>query len=72
MVTLNKAAHNTMGGSARKVRIALGLSQQQLAEMTGVSRDAVYQYEHSLPVSLDARRKILKELWAIKMARRRF
>jgi predicted transcriptional regulator len=69
MFTVNRAAQNTMGESARKVRIAMGLSRQQLADMTGVSRDSVYQYEHGLPVYLDARRKILKVLWAIKMAR---
>jgi transcriptional regulator with XRE-family HTH domain len=69
MVTLNRVAHNTLGDSARKVRLALGLSQQQLADMTGITKDAVYQYEHSLPVTLDSRRRILKELWAIKTAR---
>lgn len=69
MVTINRVAHNTMGQSARKVRISLGLSRQQLADIAGISMESVYQYEHSLPVYLDARRKILKALWAIKTIR---
>jgi transcriptional regulator with XRE-family HTH domain len=69
MVTMNRVETKTLGDSARKVRLALGLSQQELADRTGISRDSVYQFEHNLPVYLDARRKILKELWAIKTAR---
>ena len=69
MVTLNRVETNTLGESARKVRLALGISQQELANMTGISRECVYLFEHNLPVYLDARRKILKELWAIKAAR---
>jgi transcriptional regulator with XRE-family HTH domain len=69
MVTLTQVESKSMGDSARKVRLALGLSQQQVADLTGLSRDSVYQFEHNLPVYLDARRKILKELWAIKTAR---
>lgn len=66
MVTINHLETGTLGDSARKVRLSLHLSQQQLADMTGISRDSVYQFEHHLPVCLDARRKILKELWAYK------
>ena len=69
MVTLNRVETKTLGDSARKVRLALGLSQQQLADMTGISKESVYLFEHNLPVYLDARRKILRELWAGKMAR---
>ncbi len=61
--------HEKMGIMARKVRISLRLTQQQLADRTGISREAVYLFEHNLPVYLDARRKILKELWAIKTYR---
>ena len=70
MQTLYRVTHNTLGGSARKVRLSLGLSQQKLADMTGVSRESVNRYENSLPVCLDIRRKILKELFAIKIARK--
>jgi hypothetical protein len=69
MVAINKIQTGTLGDSARKVRLALRLSQQQLGDMSGTSRDSVYQFEHHLPVCLDARRKILKELWAYKTAK---
>lgn len=59
----------TLGGSARKVRLSLHLTEQELAALTGISQDAVYQFEHNLPVVLEARRRILKELWSIKTAR---
>jgi transcriptional regulator with XRE-family HTH domain len=69
MVTLSQVKTKSMGISARKVRLALGLSQQQLAILTGLPREAIYQFEHNLPVCLDARRIILKELWAKKISR---
>jgi transcriptional regulator with XRE-family HTH domain len=69
MVTSYRIAHNTMGESARKVRVEMGLSRQELADLSGISSDSVYQYENNLPVYLDARRRILKQLWAIKTAR---
>jgi DNA-binding XRE family transcriptional regulator len=61
-----KPEGNSMGTLARKVRISLRLTQQQLAKQTGVSPETVYLFEHNLPVFLDARRRIIKELWAIK------
>ena len=69
MVTINQIETCTLGDSARKVRLALHLTQRQLADMSGISRDSVYQFEHHLPVCLDSRRKILKELWAYKTAK---
>jgi transcriptional regulator with XRE-family HTH domain len=69
MAVMTSEAAVTLGESARKVRLALNLTQQELATLTGISRDSVYQFEHNLPVILDARRRILKELWAIKATR---
>jgi|WetSurMetagenome_2_1015567.scaffolds.fasta_scaffold1169700_1 transcriptional regulator with XRE-family HTH domain len=69
MVAVNRVAQNTLGQSAHKVRLDLGLSQQQVADMAGISMESVFQYEHGLPVYLDARRKILKALWAAKAFR---
>jgi DNA-binding XRE family transcriptional regulator len=69
MVTMTRVETRTLGDCARKVRLELGISQQQLANMAGISRECVYQFEHNLPVYLDARRRIIKELWAIKVAR---
>lgn len=57
------------GTLARKVRISLQLTQQQLANQSGISNNTVDLFEHNLPVFLDARRRIIKELWAIKTQR---
>ena len=69
MAATTRVDPETLGSKARKVRIALRLTQQKLADTTGVSKEAVYLFEHNLPVYLDARRKILKELWSIKASR---
>jgi len=42
------------------------LTQPELADMVGVSVEEVDLFERNLPVALDARRRILKELWAKK------
>ena len=55
-----------IGFKARKLRVSLHLTQQKLAEMAGVSLGEVELFEHNLPLALDARRRILKGLWAIK------
>ena len=59
----------TLGSMAMRVRIALRLTQRELGDMAGVSKQDVYLFEHNLPVYLDARRKILKQLWSAKAAR---
>jgi transcriptional regulator with XRE-family HTH domain len=58
-----------LGTVARKVRISLRLTQQQLAGMAGISEEAVSLFENNLPVYLDARRRVIKVLWAIKANR---
>ena len=56
----------SLGFMARRVRTAQRLTQKQLAEMAGVSRQEVHLFEGNLPVALDVRRRLLKELWARK------
>lgn len=63
------AQEASTGPWARGVRMALQLTQQELANMCGVSQEEVNLFENSLPVRLDARRKLLKELWAVRNAR---
>ena len=58
------------GFKTRRLRVLLGLTQQELAGMAGVSLDEVCLFEHNLPVRLDAKRKLLKELWARRASRR--
>lgn len=70
--TMGKVAHfaqeSSTGTWARSVRLALKLTQQELADMCGISPEEVDLFEHNLPVRLGARRKLLKELWAARNA----
>lgn len=56
-----------LGSKVRKLRIAQHITQQKLADMAGVSAEAVDLFEHNLPLPLDNKRRILKELWAEKI-----
>jgi transcriptional regulator with XRE-family HTH domain len=69
MLTTISSNRELFGSMARRVRISLHLTQRDLAEMTGISKESVYLFEHNLPVYLDARRRILKQLWAIKASK---
>jgi transcriptional regulator with XRE-family HTH domain len=55
-----------LGSKARKLRIAENLTQHALAEMAGVTVEAVDLFEHNLPLPLDYKRRILRILWAKK------
>ncbi len=56
----------SFGSMANSLRLFLGLTRQEIAEIAGVTREEVDLFEHNFPVRLDARRKLLKALWAIK------
>lgn len=60
---------SSVGDWARSVRMALELTQLELANTCGVSLEDVYLFEHDLPVRLDARRRLRKQLWATRIAR---
>ena len=64
MVTLTRESH--AGSMARRARLAQHMTQQELASLTGVSRESVDLFERGLPVPLDIRRRLHKELWARK------
>ena len=55
-----------LGTQAHKLRMMLHLTQQELADMADVSAEAVGLFEHNLPLPLDYKRRILRELWAEK------
>jgi hypothetical protein len=55
-----------IGFKARKLRISLGFSRQEMAKMAGVPLEKVDAFEYNLPVPLDVRRRILRELWTNK------
>jgi transcriptional regulator with XRE-family HTH domain len=58
--------NSPLGTWAKKIRQTLKLSQQELAAMTGVSQEEVELFELNYPVKLDARRRLLKDLWAAR------
>ena len=60
------ARESSIGFKVRRLRISQLLTQQELANMAGVSLEEVDLFEHNLPLPLDAKRKILKKLLSIK------
>jgi hypothetical protein len=64
--TLTLSDKSTLGPEARRLRIGCLLSQQNLADLAGIPREHVDLLEHSYPVPLDSKRRIFRELWAIK------
>ena len=66
---LTFARESSVGFKAASVRISLQLTQQELADIVGISKDDVDFFEHNLPIPLDIKRKLLKELWARKASK---
>ena len=60
---------SSLGFKARKLRISQRLTQQELANLAGVSQEDVRLFEHNLPLRLDTKRKLLRELWARKASK---
>jgi len=69
MLTATLVQAESLGTRARKVRLSLRITQHELSDLSGVSRNAISLFENNMPVTLDARRRIIKELWAIKVNR---
>ena len=63
---LNRVKDAKPGSKARRLRLNLHLSRPELAVLAGVPVNNINLYEHNLPVPLDARRRIHKELWSLK------
>jgi DNA-binding XRE family transcriptional regulator len=64
--TLTSLDKPTFGAEARRLRISCLLTQQNLADIAGIPREHVDLLEHNYPVPLDSKRRIFRELWAIK------
>jgi transcriptional regulator with XRE-family HTH domain len=62
--TLNR--NSSLGLKVKRARISSLLTRQELAELAGVPLEHVDLLEQNLPVPLDSKRRILKEIWAIK------
>ena len=65
-IILTRPRETKPGSEAHRLRLSLHIRRQDLADMAGVSEETVNLFEHNLPVALDCRRRILKELWAEK------
>ena len=63
---LVKTHEPSMGTKVKRLRLSRLLTQQELASEAGVTRAEVNRYEQGLPLPLDSKRKILKELWSLK------
>jgi hypothetical protein len=57
----------SLGFKAKRLRLALLLTQPDLAVMAGVPVWEVDLFEQNLPVRLDTKRRVLRELWARKV-----
>jgi DNA-binding XRE family transcriptional regulator len=64
--SLSIEQETSFGFKAKKLRISQMLTQQELANIAGVSQKEVDLFEKGLPVKLDTKRKLLKELFARK------
>ena len=65
-VVLSVAQKPWIGFEAKRLRQALFLTQHELANIAGVTLEEVDSFEHGLPVRLDVKLKILKEVWGRK------
>jgi transcriptional regulator with XRE-family HTH domain len=60
----------SLGLEAKRIRLTLPLTQHELAKIAGISLEEVDLFEHNLPVQVDVKLKILRELWARKVGKR--
>ena len=59
------------GYETRRLRLAVNLTRQQIAELAGVPPEHVLLLEKHLPVPLDSKRRVLGVLWAAKVRKQR-
>ena len=69
-IFLSFERESSVGTKARSLRISLHLTEKELADSVGVSKEDVYLFENNLPMPLDIKRKLLKKLYATKSARK--
>ena len=56
----------SFGSEAKRLRLGCQLTAQDLADRAGISREHIRLLEHNYPVPLDSKRRVFRELWAIK------
>ena len=57
----------SLGLQAKRLRLASMLTQDNLAAIAGVPVTEVDLFEQNLPVRVDTKRKLLRQLWAKKV-----
>jgi DNA-binding XRE family transcriptional regulator len=57
---------SSLGIKVKRLRISFLMTRQEVADLAGVPQEHVELLERNLPVPLDSKRRIVKELWAIK------
>ncbi len=63
MSIVSTADHDlSLGAKAKRLRVCQLLTQQELAQIAGVSEEEVNLFEHNLPVRFGAKHKLLREL----------
>ncbi len=65
--TLTLTRKSTPGATVRRLRVSNHLSRRELADLAGVPQEQVSLFEQGLPLPLDSKRRILKELWSRKI-----
>ncbi|MFC1918038.1 hypothetical protein ACFLXH_05255 [Chloroflexota bacterium] len=63
---IDYAQETSFGDRIRSLRLVLGLSQQKLSDSADVSPEEVALLERNLPVRLDVRRRVSRDLWLRK------
>ncbi len=56
--------YSSVGSEARKLRMSLCLTQQELAHTTGVSLKDIRLFEQGLPLPVSCKINVLRELWS--------
>ncbi len=65
-LALPAAPKSSPGFRIRKLRMSQQLSRRQLSNITGVSPEEVNLLEHNLPVRLEVKLNVFRELWKRK------
>jgi hypothetical protein len=64
---LSIAPETSLGLQAKRLRLASMLTKDALAAIADVPVVEVDLFEHNLPVRVDTKRRLLRELWARKV-----
>ena len=66
MTAIVSTDHESLGCKTKRLRISQHMTRQELANIAGVSTEEVALLEGNLPVRLEVKRKLLRQLWATK------